>query len=120
MLQQFLVVIFVVHIIMLFQAGEIKIRSATAFKNARECSPLCGSLVHLDMLFQIASGGEVSITEGAFEGFVTGMGSLMSNQVRDLAKRFRALRIFADEGPFLVVDTRMLLKRAQLGECLPA
>ena len=120
MFQQFLVISFMVHIIMLFETWKIKVGSSAAFKNTGKVGSLFRSLMNLDMLFEIAARSKISITKSAFERLITRMSSLVTNQVGNLTERFWALWIFAYKWPLLVMDTRMLLKWAQLCKCLVA
>jgi len=129
-IKQFVVEVSMLNHVVFFQTAGVQIRFKTTFKNAFEVSTTRGSLVNLNVLFEIRTGGKLFLTVFAFKRFLAGMDSLVAYQVWNLNdciiflyltylwKCLLAITNFAFIWPLFIMDSGMFLKRGELREGL--
>ena len=72
------------------------------------------------MLLEVAAGGKLFVAEVAREGLLSRVDALVPDKIRNLREGLVTARVRAEVRLSLVVDPRMLLQGAVLGESLIA
>ena len=103
---------------MLLQARLIQVVLLAAIENAFKVTPPLSSLMDLQMLLQITTGGELLRAVGTFEWLIASMDSLMPYQVGYLRESLGAAGMVAGVWLLLVMHSSVLLERRVLSKSL--
>lgn len=109
--KKFLVELLVGDEVVLLQARLIQVVLLAAIENAFKVTPPLSSLMDLQMLLQITTGGELLRAVGTFEWLIASMDSLMPYQVGYLGESLGAAGMVAGVWLLLVMYSSVLLER---------